>query len=580
LFFPFQLTTGQNESENEWIRLEKQLPFLSGEEKLDTLRHLVNLTFFKEKGRYFLNEYEKEAIKQKHVRAQAYAKAKMVELYFYQFDTDSIFIAAPIAEEYARTNKIYSSLFGVQQVVIQRYAHQGEYAKAAQKAKNLYNEAKELDDYYGMASASAAIGNIYSTLGIADEALRYFKESVNILHNKGTGDEILYIDLYRMIIHNYRVNRDYENVLSYTDSLEIKANKFEDAKVLQDFTDARFYIEARRASVYLEKGNFPKAWSHIMKADSIFNLKSIPVRVYTLNALKGNYFHEIKEYDKALVYSQKAVDYCKEKGLENMETVRHYTGHAYNLLKLGHYKDGAILYEEASELANKISEKELHTQINQLRVLYDLDKLELQAENDKLQIKATHNRFLTITIVSVFLIIIIVIVVLNMRRIQKKNIRLVQRIHEQDIMKEEIERQQEELEKLRLLQSSQNIESFVDDFQEDNIIISKLKTLLKENPVYTNPTINRKMLAEMIGTNENYLRKAIKDKLGYTFNEYMNELRLNHAKKLLALPSDNYTIEAIAFESGFGTRSTLYRQFRTKYELSPDEYRKVIRGMK
>ncbi len=52
-------------------------------------------------------------------------------------------------------------------------------------------------------------------------------------------------------------------------------------------------------------------------------------------------------------------------------------------------------------------------------------------------------------------------------------------------------------------------------------------------------------------------------------------MRLEHARELLSLPNTELTIEAIAIDSGFGSRNTFYRLFREKYGLTPVEFRKL-----
>lgn len=124
LLFNTPLFAQDNTYDKELERLEKKLPELSGQDKLDTLNYLVQHTAFNfpNKGRFFLKELEQEAIRQNNIRYQAFVKKKMVEIYFYQFDTDSIFQAAAIAEDFARQHQRTKDIFAVQQIVIQRYA--------------------------------------------------------------------------------------------------------------------------------------------------------------------------------------------------------------------------------------------------------------------------------------------------------------------------------------------------------------------------------------------------------------------------------------------------------------------------
>jgi len=540
---------------------------------------LVQNTLFRipERGRPLLNQLEKEAIRQDNVYTQCFVKAKMVQFYYYQYDTDSIFIAADDGIEFARKHKVHQQLFYIYQLLMQRHSLQGEFAKAAKIGQELLNEAKNLNDYRGMALATAGMANVYNSMGITDEALKYYKESISLLNKCKDPLDVLYLDLYNMIMYEYHAKEDFENIIVYADTLQMKIDEIYTANKPANLLDYRFSVECKRASAYLWENDTENAWRHIVKADSLYNLKVTPYHTYGLNTLKYNYYFERKEYKKALAYSGAAIKYIKDSDLKDMQFARHYAGHAHNLLMLERYKEAATVYEEATQLMKENYDNDINMQINQLRIMYDLDKLELQAEKDKLQLNIIHNRLIVFIIATVLLLAIVTIVIHNMRRIRRKNIRLVQCIHEQDILEEELEKQREELDRLRLFQASQKVEN--PEYFEEDRLITKLRKLLKDNHMFTDPSINRKRLAEMLGTNENYLRTIIKDKFGYTVNEYINDHRLNYAKKLLVLPVKEYTIEVIATECGFGTRSTLHRQFKAKYGLTPDEYRKLINNI-
>lgn len=61
---------------------------------------------------------------------------------------------------------------------------------------------------------------------------------------------------------------------------------------------------------------------------------------------------------------------------------------------------------------------------------------------------------------------------------------------------------------------------------------------------------------------------------GSTFNEYINSLRINHAKMLLSNTDMNITEIAIA--SGFNDIPNFCRQFSRQINASPSEYRKMV----
>jgi AraC-like DNA-binding protein len=57
------------------------------------------------------------------------------------------------------------------------------------------------------------------------------------------------------------------------------------------------------------------------------------------------------------------------------------------------------------------------------------------------------------------------------------------------------------------------------------------------------------------------------------FNDYLNEMRLQHfISKIDTDTLDSLTIEAIALDSGFSSKSSFYRAFNRFYGCTPSEY--------
>lgn len=100
---------------------------------------------------------------------------------------------------------------------------------------------------------------------------------------------------------------------------------------------------------------------------------------------------------------------------------------------------------------------------------------------------------------------------------------------------------------------------------EDNEIIS----YIKEN--YNN-YISLDLVAQRFNMNTNYLSGYIKQRLGMTYTEYINSLRLENAKRLL-LETDK-PIQEIAENVGFESNSYFIRFFKKMAGSTPGDYRK------
>ncbi len=82
-------------------------------------------------------------------------------------------------------------------------------------------------------------------------------------------------------------------------------------------------------------------------------------------------------------------------------------------------------------------------------------------------------------------------------------------------------------------------------------------------------------LAQVARMHPSSLGRYVKRTTGMTLPQYINEFRIGHACRLLAI--DNRPVVEICFECGFQNLSHFNRCFRRSKEASPTEYRKALR---
>ena len=77
---------------------------------------------------------------------------------------------------------------------------------------------------------------------------------------------------------------------------------------------------------------------------------------------------------------------------------------------------------------------------------------------------------------------------------------------------------------------------------------------------------------ERVGMNYSYISRNFKKLVGMSFNDYVNLMRLNQACYLLK--NTDRSITDCGYESGFRSIHTFNRNFKERYGISPQQYRK------
>lgn len=108
---------------------------------------------------------------------------------------------------------------------------------------------------------------------------------------------------------------------------------------------------------------------------------------------------------------------------------------------------------------------------------------------------------------------------------------------------------------------------------------NKIENLIKNNKMYLNPFLSVPKIAEETNLSTGYISQLINQHSNLNFNDYINKLRIEEAKKILANDDfKNYTIHAIGLETGFNSKSSFYASFKKYTQLTPSEYRKSVRN--
>ncbi len=110
-------------------------------------------------------------------------------------------------------------------------------------------------------------------------------------------------------------------------------------------------------------------------------------------------------------------------------------------------------------------------------------------------------------------------------------------------------------------------------------IYEQMDELFRTKQLYLDPHLTQTDVIKYLGTNRNYLYKALGLYVNNNFKSYINNYRIEYAKVIIQrniIFSRNYVLSDIFSQCGFATNESFYRQFKHKTGLTPGEYAKIV----
>jgi len=106
--------------------------------------------------------------------------------------------------------------------------------------------------------------------------------------------------------------------------------------------------------------------------------------------------------------------------------------------------------------------------------------------------------------------------------------------------------------------------------RSQRMLIQEVKQFIEEH--YANAQMSLEWLSEKFGINGKYLSKLFKDEFGLKFVDFLIELRMNEAKRLLS--ETELSVQEIAEKVGYSSPISFSRSFKKVAGVPPADYRK------
>jgi len=117
-------------------------------------------------------------------------------------------------------------------------------------------------------------------------------------------------------------------------------------------------------------------------------------------------------------------------------------------------------------------------------------------------------------------------------------------------------------------------EKFIPENEETNNYFDRFINLLKKQKMHRDPNLSRDKVAKKLGISSGYFSAILSKSSSKSFNEIVNEYRVNEVARILSDGSLNhFSLVAIGLEMGFKSKSSFFSNFKNVTNLKPGEYK-------
>lgn len=392
-----------------------------------------------------------------------------------------------------------------------------------------------------------------------NEATEYLLDAKDTFKKFQDKDELFYV--YIVLIDLYVQQHKLDSATMYVQQASEELNLRNDKRMLSNVYNNLGEIELMRK-------NFPKSLEMFQKTlDLGDNYYSAPQKQQFAHYCRGKIYNMLGQTENANDELQKALVLL---------------GNSQDGLKFEVYKEIAKVNSTKNTLVTNamidstvfFAKKYYNSQsVNIVNSLMTQSELEIVKNNVNNMIQQ-RKKAITYTIIGLIVLLGIIFILLRSWRIKNENNKMLHEMAQKN---------------LRLLQEERKLKKAIQDSniclksnkktptdeERSRLIFSDLIDWLEKDQNYMRNDLNLDIVSKEIGTNRDYLSRAINDQ-EIRFPDLINKYRINEAISILSDKDDKrsrFNLQVIASEIGFNSYSVFVDAFRKQTSMTPVQFR-------
>ena len=449
-------------------------------------------------------------------------------------------------------------------IMAENYEYLKEYQKAMELSLQLYNYALEKNDYNMASYKLIQMGRMAAFIESDTNYFEYFH-----LANSMARRSRIQRRIGNNLINTGNAYRDAgypKKALSYL----LDAYKYKDYFTTYGYV----YNLLSLSSTYFELDSISQSYAYAQKSMQISKKIDAYNYVYQSSIRLANCYIKMNVNDSAKIYLQNAIRLTKDMDNKN-RLVNLYKQLSNVCIKIEDYA-AAVAYLDSSYIKyTKLITETNDNKLAELRIESDyyIHRTRINELVSNNIIEKEKSKQLTITVISITIALVIsifsaIIIRKRLKQTQESYVNLVKKNIELD----KLNHQLHECE-IRPTRKAKH-----ENIKNEDVIIQKLKKLLYTDEIFKNSNISLSSLAEELETNTSYLSAIVNNHFNSNLRSLLNKHRIDKARKMLVSEEfKHYSMEGIASEVGFKSRSGFYQTFKIITGLTPSLYIKNYR---
>jgi len=449
------------------------------------------------------------------------------------------------------------------------------------KARDIFRNTKNLDEEVTLLQK---LGDIYFVASLFDKAEYYYNE---VLKLKGDPSQWF---LWRkfVITNNFglieRERKNYDKAIYYFK--KALDEMLSDKKFIMSYSDTSrlIYSHTNLARFYLSKKDYYNTWVHINTAHKLESNYNDPSSLVQIFLIKGMFYFHKSIHDSSIYFLKKAESLIESPSVFQLSTtINKYLADNYAALK--DYKSAWIASDKV--MVNYDSILKRRKTFEAIKLITE-DQI-AQSESKIKSFEIRQNVYLGIILLVLLSMILTLLLYLRLNGAHKllirKNLELLQAENKSLKIKSQLDKQVKESKNQTMINSSKNHNHLTSEYNQEPLdpvmlqqIDSHLEEVMYKKQLFLDANLNLDTLAQLLGTNRNYLSKVINQVHGVHFNTYLNNLRIRRAIHILSNRQNTevFNLEGIAREVGFTNRITFLSAFKKYTGVTPSYFIKNL----